>query len=211
MKFEELVAAVADEPVFETGLLLAGPGDPGNVRRQLSRWVRDGKVEQMRRGLYALAPPWQRCVPHPFLLANRLAPGSYVSGLAALAFAHAIPEYVPEVTSVTPGRPHTRPLSSGRFSFRHLKADRLFGYRLLDLGDNQRAFVATPERALLDSVYLQPGGDDDKYLRELRLDFSALDLDALDRTAARYAAPKVTRAAGRIRELAAGTPAYDLL
>ena len=211
MRFEELVAAVADEPVFETGLLLAGPGDPGNVRRQLSRWVRDGKVEQMRRGLYALAPPWQRRVPHPFLLANRLAPGSYVSGPAALGFAHAIPEYVPEVTSVTPGRPHTRPLSSGRFSFRHLKADRVFGYRLLDLGGDQRAFVATPEKALLDSVYLQPGGDDDKYLRELRLDFGALDLDALDQTAARYAAPKVTRAAGRIRDLAAGTPAYDLL
>ena len=211
MKFEELVAAVADEPVFETGLLLAGPGDPGNVRRQLSRWVRNGRVHQMRRGLYALAPPWQRCVPHPFLLANRLVRGSYVSGLAALAFAHAIPEYVPEVTSVTPGRPHTRSLSSGRFSFRHLKADRLFGYRLLDLGDNQQAFVATPEKALLDSVYLQPGGDDDKYLRELRLDFGALDLDALDQTAARYAAPKVTRAAARIRELAAGTPAYDLL
>ena len=211
MRFEELVAAVADEPVFETGLLLAGPGDPGNVRRQLSRWVRGGKVHQMRRGLYALAPPWQRRVPHPFLLANRLAPGSYVSGPAALSFAHAIPEYVPEVTSVTPGRPHTRQLPSGRFSFRHLKADRVFGYRLLDLGGDQQAFVATPEKALLDSVYLQPGGDEREYLRELRLDFSALDPDALDWTAARYAAPKVTRATCRIRKLAAAAPAHEPL
>ena len=211
MRFEELVAAVADEPVFETGLLLAGPGDPDNVRRQLSRWVRGGRIQRMRRGLYALAPPWQRRPPHPFLLANRLAPGSYVSGPAALAFAHAIPEYSPEVTSVTPGRPHARQLPSGRFSFRHLKADRLFGYRLLDLGGNQRAFVATPEKALLDSVYLQPGGDGGEYLRELRLDYAALDLDALDQAAARYAAPKVTRAARRIRGFAAGTPAYDLL
>lgn len=211
MKFEELVAAVADEPVFETGLLLAGPGDAGNVRRQLSRWARAGRVQKMRRGLYALAPPWQRRVPHPFLLANRLTPGSYVSGPAALAFFHAIPEYVPEVTSVTPGRPHVRRLPSGRFSFRHLKADRLFGYRLLDLGDGQQAFVATPEKALLDSVYLQPGGDDLDCLRELRLDFDALDLDALDETAARYAAPKTSRAAGRIRELAAEAPKYDPL
>ena len=211
MRFEDLVAAVADEPVFETGLLLAGPNDPGNVRRQLSRWVRSSRVQQMRRGLYALAPPWQRSVPHPFLVANRLTPGSYVSGAAALAFAHAIPEYAPEVTSVTPGRPHTRQLPSGRFSFRHLKADRVFGYRLLDLGDDQQAFVATPEKALLDSVYLQPGGDDMEYLRELRLDFSVLDLDVLDRTAARYAAPKTTRAAGRVCALAAEVPAYDLL
>ena len=128
-----------------------------------------------------------------------------------MAFAHAIPEFVPEVTSVTPGRPHVRQLPSGRFSFRHLKADRLFGYRLMDLGDGQQAFVATAEKALLDSVYLQPGGDDREYLRELRLDFGVLDLDALDRMAARYAAPKAARAARRIRDLAAGTPAYEPL
>ncbi len=210
MRFEELVAAVADEPVFETGLLLAGPADPGNVRRQLSRWVRGGRVLQMRRGLYALAPPWRRRVPHPFLLANRLAQGAYVSGPAALAFFHAIPEYVPEVTSVTPSRPHVRQTPSGRFSFRRLKADRLFGYRLIDLGDDQQAFVATPEKALLDSVYLQPGGDDRDYLRELRLDFDTLNLDALDETAARFAAPKTTRAARRVRELAAEAPTYEL-
>lgn len=56
---------------------------------------------QLRRGLYALAPPWRKRSPHPFLTANRLVPGSYVSGPSALAFAGAIPEYVPEVTSVT--------------------------------------------------------------------------------------------------------------
>lgn len=211
MRFEELVVAVADEPVFETGLLLAGPGDPDNVRRQLSRWVRGGRVQRMRRGLYALAPPWQHRVPHPFLLANRLAPGSYVSGPSALAFAHAIPEYVPEVTSVTPGRPHTRQLPSGRFSFRRLKVDRMFGYRLIDLGHDQQAFVATPEKALLDSVYLQPGGDDSEYLRELRLDYAALEFDVLDEAAARYASPKAIRAARRVREIAAASTGYDLL
>ena len=112
---------------------------------------------------------------------------------------------------MTPGRPHTRHLPSGRFSYRHLKADRLFGYRLLNLGDNQQAFVATPEKALLDSVYLQPGSDDRKYLRELRLDCDALDLDALEEAAARYASPKLVRAARRIRELATEAPAYELL
>ena len=112
MKFQDLIAIVAEEPVFETGLLLAGPGDPAHVRRQLSRWVRAGRVQQLRRGLYALAPPWRKRIPHPFLVANRLAPDSYVSGLSALAFAHAIPEYVAEVTSVTARRPHVRTSAS---------------------------------------------------------------------------------------------------
>ena len=31
MRFDDLLADVADEPVFETGLLLAGDRDPGDV------------------------------------------------------------------------------------------------------------------------------------------------------------------------------------
>lgn len=71
--------------------------------------------------------------------------------------------------------------------------------------------MAAPEKALLDSVYLHPGGDDREYLRELRLDFGVLNLDALDQMAARYAAPKATRAARRIHEIADETPVYEPL
>jgi hypothetical protein len=37
MRFEDLLEIVDREPVFETGLLLAGDVDPADVRRQLSR------------------------------------------------------------------------------------------------------------------------------------------------------------------------------
>ena len=205
MKFRELAEIVADEPVFETGLLLAGAVDPADLRRQLARWTRSGKIRQLRRGLYALAPPWEKRIPHPFLVANRLVRGSYVSGLSALAFVGAIPEYVAEVTSVTPGRPHLRQTPFGRFSFRHLKPGLLFGYRRVDLGDGARAFVAEPEKALLDLVHLHPGGDDAAYLRELRLDFDALRLDRLESFAAAGATPKLARAAERVRRIAGET------
>jgi len=33
MEFKHLIEIVGDEPVFETGLLLAGEVGPGNVRR----------------------------------------------------------------------------------------------------------------------------------------------------------------------------------
>ena len=205
------MAIVADEPLFDTGLLLAGAEDPRAVRQQLSRWVRSGKVQQLKRGLYALAPPWQRCRPHPFLLANRLTPGSYVSGLSALAFNHVIPEYVAEVTSMTGGRPHCRDFPSRRFSYRHLKASLMFGYRLVDLGDGQQAFVASDEKALLDAVYLEPGGDELPYLEELRLNFETLDLDALVQLAERSAAPKLVRAAGHVSDLADVAGGYRAL
>ena len=208
MNFRELVEIIGSAPVFETGLLVAGPVDPDSIRSQLSRWTRGGRILQLRRGLYTLAPPWRQCVPHPFLVANRLTRGSYVSGAAALAHAHAIPEYVAEVTSVTTGRPHSRTNACGRFSFRHLKADLFFGYRLLDLGDGQQAFVATPEKALLDVIHLHPGGDGRAYLEELRLDYGVFCLETLAQLAARSRSPKLLRGAERVRRLAAETPGY---
>lgn len=211
MKFVDLISAVGDEPVFETGLLLAGQRDPDGVRRQLARWTSSGRIHQLRRGLYMLAPPWRRGHPHPFVVANRLVPGSYVSGLSALAWAQVIPEYVPETTSVGGGRPHVRELPSGRFSFRHVKPDLRFGYRALRLDDHQQAFVATPEKAVLDLVHLHPGGDQCAYLAELRLNYDALCPRTLAELADRSASPKLQRAAERLRRLGSETPRYRTL
>lgn len=91
MEFKHVLSVVADEAVFETGLLLAGAAVPNDVRKQLSRWVRAGRLYQLRRGLYALAPPFQKVKPHPFLVANRLVRGSYVSCQSALAGAEHCP------------------------------------------------------------------------------------------------------------------------
>ena len=211
MKFQDVVQIVSDEPLFETGLLLAGNVDPADTRRQLSRWTRHGRIHQLRRGLYVLAPPWRKRHPHPFLVANRLAPGSYVSGLSALAFAGVIPEYVAETTSVTPGRPGIRTTPLGRFSFRHIKASMMFGYRLTELGQGQVAFVAEPEKAILDMVHLHPGGDDRSYIEELRLDFDALRPDRLEALAATAGTPKLARAARVLRDIARDAPALDPL
>ena len=209
MKFQDAVEIVSNEPLFETGLLLAGSVDPADLRRQLSRWTRSGRIHQLRRGLYVLAPPWRKHHPHPFLVANRLAPGSYVSGLSALAYAGSIPEHVAETTSVTAGRPGLRTTPLGRFSFRHLTRRLMFGYRLTDVGRGQLAFVAEPEKAILDMVHLQPGGDDRTYLEELRLDVDSLRLDRLEELAAIAATPKLARAARVLRDMARAAPVYE--
>lgn len=211
MKFQDFAQIVSDEPLFETGLLLAGCVDPADVRRQLSRWARSGRVHQLRRGLYVLAPPWRKRHPHPFLVANRLAPGSYVSGLSALAFAGVIPEYVAETTSVTPGRPGLRTTPLGRFSFRHLKGSMMFGYRLTALGQGQDAFVAEPEKAILDMVHLHPGGDRRSYLEELRLDFDSLRPDRLKEFAAIAGTPKLARTASVLRDIGRDAPPLEAL
>ncbi|MBT9170522.1 MAG: hypothetical protein DDT18_00863 [Actinobacteria bacterium] len=184
MEFTRLVEIVGDEPVFEASLLLAGNVNPGDVRRQLSRWTAGGRLYQLRRGLYALAPPFQKVKPHPFLIANRMVRNSYVSCQSALAFYGLIPEYVPVITSVTTARPARWETPFGVLEFRHIKTDLLRGYRLSEVSAGQQAFVATPEKALLDLVYLHPGGDSPEYLRELRLqNVERLNLDELQRQA----------------------------
>src|SRR3990172_1495410 len=149
MEFERMLELVGDEPVFETGLLLAGKVNPDIVRLQLTRWTKSGRVYQLRRGLYAIAPPYQKVKPHPFLIANRMQRASYVSGQSALAFYGLIPETVHITLSVTAGRPQPLETPIGVFEFRHVKPELLRGYRMTDLG-GQQALVATPEKALLD-------------------------------------------------------------
>ncbi len=213
MEFTELLEIVGDEPVFETGLLLAGEVDPADVRRQLSRWTAAGRIYQLRRGVYALAPPYQKVIPHPFVVANALVDGSYVSLQAALAHYGLIPEYTPVVTSVTTGRPGHWETPLGVYAFRHVKDDWFHGYRRLDVGEGQRAFVATPEKALLDLVYLEPGTDRPAYLEELRLqELDRLNGEHLDRLARESGSPKLQRAVQTIAALAQAEAAeYETL
>jgi len=172
------------------------------VRRQLSRWTRAGRLRQLRRGLYSLAPPYQKARPHPFVVANRLVRGSYVSLQSALAHYGLIPEYVPVVTSVTTGRPGRWETALGDLVYRHVKPAFLYGYTRIEASPGQFAFVARPEKALLDLIHLEPGADSPLYLQELRLqNTERLDLDALERWAARAGTPKLRRAVDRLPAL----------
>lgn len=212
MEFSELLEIVQDEPVFETGLLLSGDVNPREIHRQLSRWRQAGKIYQLRRGLYCLAPPFQKVNPHPFLVANRLLPGSYVSLQSALAYYGMIPEYVPVTTGITTSRPAHWETPLGVFDFRHVQVGIFDGYRFVDLGENQRAFIATPEKALLDLVYLEPGGDTQDYLTELRLNnLGQLDWQLFERLARKIEKPKLMRAMVAIRELAGEEAEFESL
>lgn len=204
MEFDQLQILVGREPLFDSSLLLAGDVNPGYLQRQLSEWVNTGKLIQLRRGLYALAPPYQKVAPHPFLVANRLRSGSYVSLQAALAYDSLIPEHVETVTSVTTGRPAHRETPLGCFRYRRVQLALFFGYerRQVQANPTQHAFVARPEKALLDLVYLQPGGDSRAYLESLRLqNLERLDCDTLQRLARCTAKPKLERAAEVITDL----------
>lgn len=204
MEYDTLLQLVGDDPIFESSLLLAGNVDPKLVRIQLSRWVNAGKIYQLRRGLYSIAPPYQKRQPHPFLAANALQKASYVSLQSALSFYGLIPEVVNITTSVSTGRPERLETPLGTFEFRHIKTELLFGYQMIDLG-GQNALVASPEKALLDLIYLQPGGDSNAYLKELRLQSSEkIDKDLLWKQSEKFSSPKLQNAVKKIHQLMSG-------
>ena len=141
MNFTRLLELVGDEPVFDSAVLLAGPVNPADLRRQLSRWTKAGRLIQLRRGVYTLAPPYQKIKPHPFLIANRLLPASCVSLQSALDYYGLIPDVVHGVTSVTTRRPHRWQTPLGDFIFHHIKPAWLRGYRRLEVSQIGRAHV----------------------------------------------------------------------
>lgn len=202
MDFDHLMEIVRDEPVFETGLLLAGDVDPNHIRRQLTRWTNNGRLYQLRRGLYALAPPYQKTKPHTFTVANRMVPGSYVSCQSALAYYGLIPEYVPSVVSVCTGRPRSWDTPLGTFFFRHVHRKYFFGYKRIKPYGDQQAIVAEADKALLDLIYLTPGGDTEEYIHSLRLqNLEQLDLQSIERTAEKFKKPKLLRAAQNLNSV----------
>ncbi|MCH8215255.1 MAG: type IV toxin-antitoxin system AbiEi family antitoxin domain-containing protein [Planctomycetes bacterium] len=202
MNLEELLGMVAAEPVFRTGFLAAaGEGLPA-LRLQLSRWAKAGKLLQLKRGLYVLAEPYRRVNPHPFVLANEIKRASYVSLHSALWHFGLIPEHVPTVTSVTTQRPERLETPLGRFVFRHIKRDWFYGCEWVELGSGQSAFVATPEKALLDLVYLTPEADTPGFFAELRLqNIDKLDLNTLRQLSPTSKSGKLHRAVHQIERL----------
>ena len=194
MKYVDLLNQVADLPCFKTRFLAAG-GNLAQIRLQLSRWVKTGRLIKLHKGLYTLAGPYRKIKPEPFSIANRLKSASYVSLQSALARYGLIPEFVPVVTSVTTGRPRLIETPLGRFEFRHINKSFFWGYQQIELMAGQTAFIARPEKAMLDLVYLTPGGDKEDFIKELRIqNVEQVDKVVLRDFSKRFQSPKLMRA-----------------
>ena len=201
MKFDELLRQVPEDGVFRVGQLLAASRGVDDIRRQLDRWVKAGRVLRLRRGVYMLAAPYARQSAHPFRIANALKRASYVSLQSALSHYGMIPEYVPVVTSVTTRRPETVETALGRFQYRHVKPCLLNGFSDMEIAPGQSALLASPEKALIDLLYLTPRSDDSAFLDELRVMPPAGGGHALKRVAERLGSAKVIRAVKRLEAI----------
>jgi len=125
----------------------------------VNRAMKADELIRLRRGLYMLPEKYRSQPCHPYALAQRLVPGSYVSLETALAFHGWIPEAVYTTASVVPGR-KAKDFNIellGRFTFHPMAIETGYFLELVErvqLGE-QAVLIAQPVRALLDLVCLK--------------------------------------------------------
>jgi predicted transcriptional regulator of viral defense system len=182
-------------PCFDMALLAQAFDDRrAAIRVQLSRWMKQGKVVGLRRGMYTLSETYRRTPLTPAVLANQLYRPSYLSGLWALGHYDLIPERVVRFTSVTPRVPRRFENPFGVFDYRNIKQAAFFGSASTDVG-GQKFLVAEPEKALLDHWHLTEGEWTVQRLEEMRYQHVAqVDAERLRLYAQRFRSPRLGRA-----------------
>jgi predicted transcriptional regulator of viral defense system len=209
VKHQDLLQLAGDFPVVESAALRTLGEDPKSIGVQLSRWVASGKLVQLRRGVYLLPEKLRRNRAPLETIANLLVAPSYVSLERGLSIHEMIPEAVPLVQSVTTGRPGRFVTPVATFEYRHVKTAWFFGYREMEIGQG-RALVATPEKALLDLLYLSSGEMTTARLEQYRLqDLEKLDLVELAAMAGKAASPRLLRAVKRLQGLLVKAGAWE--
>ncbi len=119
-----------------------------NASHLLRSMEKAGLVRRLRHGLWALDPEIDPFVLAPYLTAPFPA---YVSFWSALA-GHGMIEQIPrEITVASLDRTRRIDTAIGSYSIHHLAPELFDGYR----GSEETGFLATPEKALFDSVYVR--------------------------------------------------------
>jgi predicted transcriptional regulator of viral defense system len=157
---------------FGVGELAGSAGIRRTSARVLAaRYVKQGLFVRLKNDCYLLAATWQRLSREElFKIANLLQVPSYISLVTALAW-YEVTTQVPRGVVESISLKRTVVFETGEQVFRYTRMSRSLYGGFEKRGD---VFMATPEKAFVDAVYLDVFG---KY----SLDTAALDLKRLDR------------------------------
>jgi predicted transcriptional regulator of viral defense system len=150
-------------PVVETREAAARLGTSASNTSHLLRSVEEaGLARRLRHGLWALDPKIDPGVVAPYITAPFPAYVSFWSALARHDMIEQIPRQIFVASIDRTRRVHT---SIGTYSIHHLAPELFGGFE----GSPQRGYVATPEKALFDGVYIRAPRGERMYLPELSL------------------------------------------
>ena len=142
---------------------------PGFDRNNFVRWTKNGLLIRLRQGYYTF-PEYKSKPDFILYFANRIYRPSYVSLHTAMAFYGMIPEAVVQVTSVTSQKTANFSNDFGEYVYKSIHQELMFGYDLKPVADRWTLQLASPEKALIDLLYLYPFYNSRQVLEDLRLD-----------------------------------------
>jgi len=141
---------------------------PDFHRQRLSEWRKKGYIRQIIRGFYTFS---SNDVDETvlFVMANTIYAPSYISLEMAFSYYGLIPEGVYTITSVSSRKTEMFETDFGNFQYSHIKRNLFWGYRLEKSTSGRKFFVAEPEKALVDYLYLHPEVRSREDFRSLRI------------------------------------------
>lgn len=146
-----------------------------SLRRAIHRLVKKGLFLKLGKGQYANS----FALPSLEEVAGVLYPPSYISLESAL-FMHGISGQAPHMlTCISANKTKTFHTDIGEIAYFHVKRDLFFGYEVQD-----RLYLAWPEKAALDYVYIQKKNGLGPWLDEWN--WENLDINKIDSIAKKY-------------------------
>lgn len=166
MNYIQLRKFLADFTVFSINDLQRL--DPNFHRRRLNEWQDKGYIKKIIKGFYIFSD-LELNENTLFEIANRIYKPSYISFEIALAYYNLIPESTYGITSASTRRTYKFKTSIAEFNYRTIKASFFFGYVINSY--NGKCFnIASPEKAILDYLYLNPHINKESDFASLRID-----------------------------------------
>jgi len=154
MKYLKFKDAVREFPIISSTHIFNINRGKRTLKAQLVGWQKKGLIIKLKRGLYVLNERDRKIEPSRIFLANALYSPSYVSTVYALGYYDLIPEKVVDVTSVTTKKTAQFTNAFGTFIYQHIKTNLFFGFKEIADENGLPVFIAEPEKAVLDFIYL---------------------------------------------------------
>lgn len=175
---------------------------PNFDSRRLVEWQQKGYIKRLRNRFYYFS---KQSINESFLFitANEIYRPSYISLESALSKYGFIPEGVFQIISCSTRKTQFFKTPLGNFSYRHIKPDLYFGYRLEEWQNHYYA-IAEPEKVLIDYLYFHPEVKKIKDIISLRWNAELINerisLQKLNNYQEQIGAPALTKRLNLLKE-----------
>lgn len=169
MQYYDFEEKIKNFPVFTASEARSVFFDQKNIIIQIAFWLKKGYLERIKDGVYILSRV--RDEIDPMVLAGKIYAPSYLSLEFALNYYGIIPDIPGTYTSVTSRTTKYFKNRFGNFTYQKIKPEFFTGYEARN-EKNISFNIATPEKALVDYLYLNKHrvSDDFNFWKEMRID-----------------------------------------